>query len=249
MAPAFAVGELPTISGDIVVTPLPRTNRGNRTRRLLIAGMVTSLAFHAALLCGGIPGFQRGFSADGASTDVPVAMLPTVANSDGVAPVVTFEASMAERRRGSGLKELLEGAIAQRQLDGPQENLDELARMAERLDRVSSRKAVQAISGHLTSVLGDSPVDDFQTLPTARDLFDFRSAHLVRVEHSKDRQTYQAILEDRWGNAMSVELDQADGRRVQEVLALIEKHPLLKDVYDGIVRMLLDRMLDTGRTT
>ena len=141
-------------------------------------------------------------------------------------------------RSDAGLADLIRHEVVRRQCTAADEQMIELRIMAERLQRVSDRRSIQAMSRCINSVFPT------ETRPAADDSafdFDFDTAQIVDIRRDSSDQ-YMAVLEDCHGRRREAPIDAQAGRFVQQVLQLIREYPLLETVYDDIVRNLLNSL-------
>ena len=127
-----------------------------------------------------------------------------------------------------------------------QENLEELARLSNKLNRVSTEQGVEEVNGTIGRLLGTgeratTPVENTPSGP-----FDYTSAqvHDVRQETSADGTLrYVAIMLDAAGRTQNVEMDAAHGEQLWRTMQIVKSNPLLERVYRGVVMGLIDQAL------
>jgi hypothetical protein len=127
-----------------------------------------------------------------------------------------------------------------------EDQLQQLARLAGTLDRVSSAESVDAIAARLQALLGTGErAQQPATEPVAGE-FDHETAQLHDVRRTADGQggfTYVGVLLDAQGRTSEAPLDAAEGENLFRIMELIKSNPLLERVYRSVVMSLLDKML------
>ena len=126
------------------------------------------------------------------------------------------------------------------------ENLDEFAKQARRLEKVSDSDSVEAMADKFHKWLGtekraSQPVEE----PVAGK-FDFDSAqiHEVKREQSEDGTwKYICVLVDAEGRSMETELDAVEGEKQYRTFQRLKQFPLAEKVYREIAMPLLDKIL------
>lgn len=123
---------------------------------------------------------------------------------------------------------------------------DNLARLTELSQQVSSTQAVDDINARLGQVLqieqrADRPAEG----PVAGE-FDFATAQLHDVHKRTDeegRVTYWAVLVDSAGRQFESPMADSEGETAFRTMNLIKTNPLLERVYRGVVMSMMDKVL------
>lgn len=128
----------------------------------------------------------------------------------------------------------------------PEEKLDRLSELSERLSDVSSPESVEAMAGAIQNMFGVAPRATEPSAEPVEGSFDFDTAQfhdVSRVPLDPSGFRYVAILLDAEGRTMEVEMDDVDGQTLYETMQQIKQNPLLEAVYRQVVMPLLDQMV------
>lgn len=145
----------------------------------------------------------------------------------------------------SFVRRRIDQSIEQGKSQSQEENLEQLSKLGRRLSSSSNPENVDAIASFLSGVVGDratEPNPEMQQQP-----FDVDTAQIHQVRRERDdaagEYRYLAIMIDRKGTTMELELDRESGKQLDKTMKLIESNPLLERVYRKILMGILDQAL------
>lgn len=153
----------------------------------------------------------------------------------------------APRLRWENMREVIEASVQQASALSEQEQLERLALLARRLEKVSSPQSLDDVTHRLSKWLGTQRRAPAGDGPPAGP-FDFSTAQLHEVFQEPGpagEPRYTAILVDAAGRQMATAMKPEDGARAYRVMQLLKQNPLAERVYRALVMGLLDRTLST----
>jgi hypothetical protein len=239
----------PTELTSIQVDRSAAAARGRK--RPLVSGVVASFCVH--------------LSAVVALIVVPyLVWLWTLANSMPKEPQITIVAAVAEEKpeqppapvvevnaEASPPTEVLVDKLVDKKIDEAnqrpeEENLDEFAKQARRLEKISDADSVDAMADKFHQWLGTKKRASQPAEEPVAGKFDFDSAqiHEVKREQGEDGTwEYICVLVDAEGRSMETELDEIEGEKQYRTFQRLKQFPLAEKVYRDIAMPLLDKML------
>jgi hypothetical protein len=149
--------------------------------------------------------------------------------------------------RWENMREVIEASVQQASALSEQEQLERLALLARRLEKVSSPQSLDDVTHRLSKWLGTERRAPAGDGPPAGP-FDFSTAQLHEVFQEtgpEGESRYTAILVDGAGRHMATAMTPGDGARAYRVMQLLKQNPLAERVYRALVMGLLDRALAT----
>lgn len=159
--------------------------------------------------------------------------------------LLQLEQEQPDEETSSFVAERVLESIAMAERQTPEENLDRLEQLSDRLSTVSTTESVDQMAASLKRLLG---TEERATQPAADAVdgeFDFDTAQLHDIlrDESVGEVRYTAILLDSAGRTTEAPLTAEEGESVYRVMQLMKNNPLLERVYRGVVLSLLDKLL------
>lgn len=233
----------------------------NRTRRMLLWSLATSLLIHSTLVPTVLIGMFTVMAPIPAGSSETALIETRIADGRDVErhpaasqegpldiPAIAADPDTGESLPDSVLAHLLKERIDRQSRSANGKSSEaELREMAVRLQTISNERNVSAMAERIGAALGisgASPAPPVAAEPSLE--FDHKSAQIQDVTSSTnaDGQTqYVALMIDSQGVRMEVMLDDKDGRELIRLFQLMRDFPLLEKVYRSVVMGVLDRML------
>lgn len=234
------------------------------TRRAWWVSLVSSAAAHLTMgLLTAVTAWQFGISggAPQISTVVPAPQfeagwtLKSLMDSEQVVAQPADDKSHSPEINASalGLEEMIRSRVdrevAKAEGASDEELIARLRHLGDRLENVSSSEGVDEVATVLESSLGITKraTPGESSIPAGG--FDHTSAQIENVTMSTREDgvvTYIATMSDAAGRQIEVELDEADGKQLYDTFQLMNRYPLLKQVYRKVIMGLMDKMLQEG---
>ncbi|MCA9226056.1 MAG: hypothetical protein KDA47_10620 [Planctomycetales bacterium] len=132
------------------------------------------------------------------------------------------------------------------------ENLDELDRLAGRLDSMSNAESVSDTTAALRQMTG---LSERATEPSAEPVageFDLDTAQLYdvrRADPPDERFPYRAVLLDSAGRTQEIPMTQSEGAPAFQTFERLKRFPLARQIYQQFTMSLLDSLLKSARDT
>ena len=228
---------------------VPHSGKINWNRRAIIVSIVINVLIIIAL------GFYYiSFKSDKSSSTPPAESSPAAQSSSEPEPlsdpeVVPLPGEKAKDTVSRVLEEQKQAAEARTD----KENLEELQKQGEILQRVSSEESIDQMSDQFHSWIGtqqratepakDTPMQTEDTLTVSN--FDTSTAQFYDVNKVRSKSTgeikYKAILLDAQGRIYSMELPKEDGERLYPAFKQMKSNPLMAQVYRKIVMPIIDK--------
>lgn len=197
--------------------------------------------------------YYISFKSDNSSSTPPVAS-PSSQSSSEPEPlsepeVVPLPGEKAKDTVSRVLEEQKQAAEARTD----KENLEELQKQGEILQRVSSEESIDQMADQFHSWMGtqqratepakDTPMQTEDTLTSSN--FDTSTAQIYDVKKVRSKSTgnikYKAILLDAQGRTLSIEIPKEQGERIYPAFKQMKSNPLMAQVYRKIVIPIIDK--------
>lgn len=240
----------------------PLTSRSNETSRVTLSsrwrtGVACSFALHGGVLVFAfavgtwiwLDAFNRPrreyLTAVYADTNALDAMVePSEPEPRPVERVEDVTGEMVDSR----LRDVIDEATRR----DTQENLDELDRLAGRLESMSDAESVSDTTAALRQMTGlseratepsEEPVAGEFDLDTAQ-LYDVR-----RADPPDERFPYRAVLLDAAGRTEEIPMTESEGAPAFQIFERLKRFPLARQIYRQFTMSLLDSLLKSARDT
>jgi hypothetical protein len=128
----------------------------------------------------------------------------------------------------------------------PDENLNQLSELGEKLQTSSSSQGVEEVSGTLNRLLGSKSraTEPIANAPAGD--FDYSSGQLHdvrKIENPDGSVAYMAIMLDAAGRTTELPLTGSEAEQAYRTMQLVKSNPLLERVYRSVVMGIIDKML------
>lgn len=160
------------------------------------------------------------------------------------------EATPDETHAGSFVSVELMQIMADAERRSPDDNLERLAELSNRLNSVSSEQGVSDINSQLRRVLGAEARAERPAEEVIEGPFDFATAQLhdvLRMDNGQGGFVYTAILVDSAGRKFESPMVASEGETAYRTMQLVKSNPLLEKVYRGVVMSMLDKVLNAAK--
>lgn len=225
-------------------------HKTNWNRSAIIISIVINVLIIIALgLC------YISFKSDKSPSTSPDAASPSAAQSSSEPEppsepeIVPLPGEKAKDTVNRVLEEQKQAAAARTD----KENLEELQKQGEMLQKVSTEESIDQIADQFHSWTGtkeratepakDTPMQTEDTLTVSN--FDTSTAQFYDVKKVRSKSTgeikYKAILLDAQGRTFTLELPKEDGERLYPAFKQMKQNPLMAQVYRKIVMPLIDK--------
>ncbi|MDO4550787.1 MAG: hypothetical protein Q4C96_06005 [Planctomycetia bacterium] len=145
----------------------------------------------------------------------------------------------------------LENSFQQTQKRTHEENLAELDRRGEQLNKYVSAESIDKISKLIPNWLNTKTRAEHPAETPPPGIFDFDTAqfHEIHRNETEDGKFhYSATLYDAQGRTMVVDLEESEGKPLWDVFQKMKKYPLMDQIYRKIVTSLLDKATAPQKT-
>lgn len=223
-----------------------------RRRQPLLTGVVASFCLHTCVLVAllVVPYLiwlrMWGSSPQSEPQLTIVAAIEELQSEQPPAPVIEVNAEPSPPTE-EFVDRLINKKIEEADQHPDQEKLDDFARQASRLEKVSDAKSIDAMSDKFHEWLGTKPRASQPAEGPVVGKFDFDTAqiHEVKREQGEDGTwKYICVLVDAEGRSMETELDPIEGEKQYRTFQRLKQFPLAEKVYRDIAMPLLDKMLE-----
>ena len=223
----------------------------HKRKRPFVSGVVASVCLHVSAVVAliVIPYLVWLWTLANSLQDDPqitiVATIEEEQSEQPPAPAIEMstEASPATEVH---IRKLINKRVEQATQRPEEENLDDFAKQARRLEKISDAESIEAMSDKFHQWLGTKKRASQPAAEPVAGKFDFDSAqiHEVRREQAEDGTwSYICVLVDAEGRSMETELDDIEGEKQYRTFQRLKQFPLAEKVYREIAMPLLDKML------
>lgn len=132
----------------------------------------------------------------------------------------------------------------------PEENLNELARLTNRLDNVATEEGVNEIAEKMTQWTGTEKRASEPAAKPSEKPFDYNTAQLhevKRIQGESGEWVYLSILVDANGNTTETEMDAETGKTAYDTMQIVKSSPFAEAVYRQIAMPMLDQIIETSK--